>query len=91
MVESAIDYQYSSARHHVGQVDNELIADYDIGVSQDKYQAYLQSMLKQQHSKRLKTNTHKGLPCGDDDFIAMLSKKVGRDLRFKSVGRPKKG
>ncbi len=49
MVESAIDYQYSSARHHVGQVDNELIADIGVSVSQDKYQAYLQSMLKQQH------------------------------------------
>jgi putative transposase len=52
---------------------------------------YLQSTVKQKYSKILKTNTHKGLPCGSDEFIMKLSDKIGRDLSFKCVGRPKKG
>jgi putative transposase len=48
-------------------------------------------MVKQKYSDILKTNTRKGLPCGSDDFVNKLSDKVGRDLSFKEVGRPKKG
>lgn len=93
MTEQAIDYQYSSARHHVGIVKDALITDYDIGVKQDGYQAYLQSMAKEKHAEIeiLNRNTYKGLPCGNDDFIMNLSTKIGRDLSFKNVGRPKKG
>jgi putative transposase len=91
MVENAIDYKYSSAKHHTGLSVDKLITSYDIGVKQGDYLEYLQSMIKQKYSKILKTNTHKGLPCGSDDFIMKLSDKIGRDLSFKGVGRPKKG
>jgi hypothetical protein len=58
---------------------------------QDEYQQYLQSMAKGKHTEVLARNTHKGLPCGNNEFIMKLSGKIGRDLSFKNVGRPKKG
>lgn len=91
MVEKATDYKYSSARHHAGLGNNSLVTDYNIGVLANEYQDYLQSMLAENHDKTLKINTHKGLPCGGVNFIKKLSDKVGRDLSFKGVGRPKKG
>jgi putative transposase len=90
MVENATDYKYSSARHHVGIAQDNLIADYDIGIKQNAYLQYLQTMLRQKYSKVLKENTHKGLPCGSDEFITGLSDKIGRDLSFRGVGRPEK-
>ena len=91
MVESAIDYKYSSSRHHVGLLKDKLIKNYDVGVRQDEYLKYLTSMLRHKSIELLQTYTRKGLPCGDDDFITKLSDKIGRDLSFKGVGRPKKG
>jgi putative transposase len=91
MVANAIDYKYSSSRHHAGIKADKLITEYDIGVKQNEYLEYLQSMVKQKYFDILKTNTRKGLPCGSDDFVNKLSDKVGRDLSFKEVGRPKKG
>ncbi|KAF3980130.1 MAG: hypothetical protein HFP76_00735, partial [Methylococcales symbiont of Iophon sp. n. MRB-2018] len=85
------DYKHSSASHHLGVSHDKLITDYDIGVLQNEYQDYLQSMIRQKHIEILQRNTHKGLPCGGDNFIKNLSDKIGRDLSFKGVGRPKKG
>ncbi|KAF3978035.1 MAG: hypothetical protein HFP77_03875, partial [Methylococcales symbiont of Iophon sp. n. MRB-2018] len=85
---------------HLGVSHDKLITDYDIGVLQNEYQDYLQSMIRQKHIEILQRNTHKGLPpkhikglppCGGDNFIKNLSDKIGRDLSFKGVGRPKKG
>jgi putative transposase len=91
MVDNAIDYKYSSGRHHAGLLVDNLITNYDIGVSQSDYQEYLQSLLKHKSVKLLQTQTHKGLPCGSDDFIQKLSSVVGRDLALRNIGRPKKG
>ena len=91
MVKNAIDYKYSSARHHAILIKDKLITNYDIGVNDDDYLQYLQTMRKQEHFKTLKANTHKGLPCGSDDFIMKLSDEIGRDLSFRGVGGPKKG
>lgn len=53
------------------------------------YEAYL--IQNNEHKiDILKRNTYKGLPCGSDEFITRLSKKIGKNLRFKNIGRPKK-
>lgn len=90
MVENAKDYEYSSARFHMGLEDSNLLTSYDIGVKPNEYENYLESMCYQ-NNDILKTNTRKGLPCGSVTFVDNLSKKIGRDLSFKDVGRPKKG
>ncbi|KAF3980838.1 MAG: transposase, partial [Methylococcales symbiont of Iophon sp. n. MRB-2018] len=47
MVKNAVDYKHSSASHHLGVSHDKLITDYDIGVLQNEYQDYLQSMIRQ--------------------------------------------
>ncbi len=91
IVETPTDYQYSSARHHCGLVNDELIANYNFGVVKEDYKNYLMSAEDKCSVDILRRNIGKGLPCGSDDFIAKLSKGVGRNLLYKSVGRPKKG
>lgn len=83
MVKNATDYRYSSARHHAGMIDDEVIADYDIGVLQNEYQDYLQSMTRQKYTETLKSNTHKGLPCGSDDFIKNQSSPTPLNMHKK--------
>ena len=90
MVKSAKNYTYSSARFHMGLEDSDLLTVYDIGVKQNEYENYLKSMCHQDNDI-IKTNTRKGLPCGSVTFVDNLSKQIGRDLSFRSVGRPKKG
>ncbi|KAF3978748.1 MAG: hypothetical protein HFP77_00315, partial [Methylococcales symbiont of Iophon sp. n. MRB-2018] len=48
--------------HPYGVSHDKLITDYDIGVLQNEYQDYLQSMIRQKHIEILQRNTHKGLP-----------------------------
>ena len=91
MVSKATDYQYSSARHHCGLLTNKLISKYDIGVSKQEYEAYLEQTTDQTSVDILRRNVNKGLPCGSNEFVAELGKKLGRDLFFKQIGRPKKG
>jgi len=39
----------------------------------------------------VRRNIQKNLPCGSDRFIEELEQRAGRVLRFRPVGRPKKG
>ena len=71
-------------------VNDELITNYDIGIKHQEYKSYLQSLLGEKHIEILQRNTHKGLPCGNDDFIAKLGNKIGKNLSFRGIGRPKK-
>jgi putative transposase len=91
MVENAADYKYSSARHHCGLVNDQMISDYDFGISKNNYKDYLIESSGQKNIGVLRRNINKNLPCGNDSFVAKLSKHVGKDLAFKSIGRPKKG
>jgi len=91
MVENATDYKYSSAKHHCGLVNDQMISDYDFGISKKNYKDYLTESSGQKNIGVLRRNINKNLPCGNDSFVAKLSKTAGRDLAFKSVGRPKKG
>jgi len=38
----------------------------------------------------LRRNVDKGLPCGSEEFVERLSKKIGRSLKFLPRGRPRK-
>ena len=91
MVAKAVDYQYSSARHHCGLLTDKLLSKYDIGVSKQDYEAYLDQTADQKNINILRRNINKGLPCGSDNFISELGRGLGRDLFFKQTGRPKKG
>ncbi len=91
MVKKAVDYHYSSARHHCGLDIDKLISDYDIGVLTSAYDDYLDQTVDQKSVEVLQRNINKGLPCGSDGFIEKLGKSLGRDLFYKGIGRPKKG
>jgi len=89
MVSTAVDYKYSSARYHCGLSKDDFITEYDIGVKKQVYQEFLEQGIDRQSVDILRRNLHQGLPCGSDDFVIKLSKKMGRDLSFKGRGRPK--
>jgi len=91
MVEKAVDYKYSSARHHCGIDVDKLVSGYDIGVLPSAYEDYLEQTVDQKSVEILQRNINKGLPCGSDKFVDKLGKLIGRDLSFKQIGRPKKG
>jgi hypothetical protein len=57
---------------NAGLVNNSLVTDYDIGVLPSEHQDYLKSMVGVQHDKTLKINTHKGLPCGQNNLYQLF-------------------
>ncbi len=94
MVEQAEAYEWSSAAYHVGLKRSEILSDIPkIYCSLDKreWQAYLREGVPEEHLVVLRRNIDKGLPCGSDKFIAFLEQKTNRSLKYKPIGRPKKG
>jgi hypothetical protein len=72
MVEKATEYQYSGTAYHCGLVANNIITDYNIGVNVQEYEYYLMMGENQKALGVLRRNVYKGLPCGNDCFIAIL-------------------
>jgi len=94
MVEQAEDYKWSSAAHHCGFVENKALshkANKLIAVTQDDWSEWLTKKDSKAMTELLERNTEKGLPCGNDSFIAKLEQLAKRSLRYRPQGRPSKG
>jgi putative transposase len=94
LVRFAEAYPWSSARvHSLGDDPRERL---EIGPWQNEFttehwrQALHSSLGEAELSQRLREATSKGRPLGSEDFIDRASAILGRELRPRTPGRPKK-
>ncbi|WP_052748931.1 transposase [Arsukibacterium ikkense] len=95
MVAHAQDYVWSSAAYYCGNLIDPLITKCATWAKRHKtfhsdWQSWLGLNEPEQDLLKLRQCFNKGLPCGNDDFVGQLELRLGRSLRSKKVGRPKK-
>jgi len=96
--DSAIDYPWSSASHHVGREPSPLITDHpsywQLGNTpferEAAYRALLERSLTQQEMHRIEEATLKGWALGSERFLRDLSQQTDRRLHPLARGRPTK-
>ncbi|MDO8319552.1 transposase [Rhodoferax sp.] len=93
MTERAEDYRWSSAASHCGLRADALIKPDSPWHQQlatvPSWSNWLAQADDEQALNTLRLHANKGLPCGDDGFVAKLGGMVGRSLEPKPRGRPK--
>ena len=94
LVDRAEDYRWSSAAAHCGLRDDGLPSnkvEWKRGLaSVGDWSAWLSVEEEVEQLDVLRKHVEKGLPCGTDDFVQALGKKIGRVLENRQQGRPKK-
>jgi putative transposase len=90
MVACAENYPWSSASGHCGIGDDQVLAS-DTGFSGelDGWSEVLREFLDEKVVEMIKRRTHSGIPCGDDKFLARMSKKAGCEFVERGRGRPR--
>ena len=95
MVRAPWRYRWSSAAAHceLGKDRSELLNldAWKAKVSGADWKATLTEMLDEQQISAVRLSTHRGRPIGSDSFMSKIETQVGRRLRPRPVGRPKKG
>ena len=66
----------------------EIISDF---ISEKNWSSWLREHDNEKQIDIVRRNINKNLPCGSDVFISKLEKMTGQKLKFKPIGRPKKG
>jgi hypothetical protein len=56
----------------------------------DGWSDLLDEMPRLEDIERLRRRTYAGVPCGDEEFVDRMSKRVGRNLIERPRGRPGK-
>ena len=95
MVAQAEDYRWSSAATHCGLRTDSLVSDpckLTARLTPDRWRQWLGDPweAEAEMTAQLRQCTHTGRPAGGASFIARLEALVGRVLRAKKVGRPRK-
>jgi len=93
MVENAWDYSWSSARHHVKGVRDNLLADCPVASLVGDWKEYLKKPEIEDILKEIRNRNLNGLPLGEDGFVESLAGKLGvkeEELKPKPNGRPRK-
>ncbi len=86
-VETADEYEWSSARPHTAQLEDPLLSPFRPFPSMvGDWSRFLASGLEQQTIERLRVNTSTGRPTGSESFVAVLEARLGRTLRRKRRG-----
>ena len=94
MVKKPYAYDWSSAKAHCGikQLDelgvNKLFGYIEEG--QKTWKDFIEIPDNDDEVKEIREKTRKGRPLGINSFVEKLEKKVGRFLKLKPKGRPKK-
>ena len=86
LVERPEDYQWSSARAHLGLASDEFIDMEGLQNLTDNWAAYLAEGVQQAHQQQIEKHLCTGRPLGSDDFVEGLEKSTGRVLRRKKPG-----
>ncbi|WP_236015193.1 transposase [Geomonas anaerohicana] len=91
MVNAAWDYEWSSARFHVGvRGSDPLVKDRTLKGLVNNWREILTEG-NEDVDKQLRERFRTGRPLGNDDFLLKVERITGRDLSKKKPGRPSKG
>jgi putative transposase len=94
MVKYAGDFEWSSARAHLGQVTDGVTLDEEWWQARWTVQEWKPALLNladQEHELRaIREATYTGRPFGSKEFVAALEEKLGRELGTRRGGRPKR-
>lgn len=91
MVEHAEDYPWSSAAFHLGLKQDRLIRSHtQWGRPVEDWHKVLAEPEEEQMLQMIRSRTHCGLPCGDNEFISKLAEAIGHPLVLRQRGRPRK-
>lgn len=90
MVRNAWDYQWSSARHHLGIETDSLINNKVLEGMIDDWKGFLNTKVDKPDINLLKLHERTGRPLGDNTFIGRLEKILNRDLKKKKTGPKEK-
>jgi len=92
MVKEAWEYEWSSARAHVGQGEQSpimLSQRVEMAKSGQEWKQYLQED-DEEMVREMRLKTQRGLVVGMEDFIKRLEKQLDRSLQCLNPGRPRK-
>jgi len=91
IVESPVDYKWSSARGHVSDMaDPFLSEDSFLGKNRSDWMDYLmgQKVIDDTMIKNIRQSTKNGRPCGDENFTKTIENFLRRRLTAMPRGRP---
>ncbi len=81
------DWEWSSARHHLGLTTDPLIASNDLLPKLiDDWQTYLTITATESERFKLKRHEHTGRPLGDTTFVEQLEGQLNRTLKPQKRG-----
>ena len=91
LVDKSEDYPWSSALSHITGVNNPILSD-DLFLLKEipDWRRYLSVDEEETILKQIRGCTAAGRPVGSEPFVTRLEELLGRTLKPKSVGRPKK-
>ena len=94
LVDRAEDYRWSSAAAHCGLRDDGILSNKveweRVLASVGDWAGWLSVEEEVERLDVLRKHVQKGLPCGSDVFVQVLGQKIGRVLKNRQQGRPKK-
>ena len=89
MVESPLDYQWSSARYNSGIIDHDpLVRERMLPAMVDDWSRFLE-ITDEEQDRMIQKRTKTGRPLGGEEFVLYLETLTGQELRKKSPGRPR--
>ena len=89
IVGRAWDYKWSSARSHIGEVDDPILAKaWPQGDLLSQWQQLLMDNDEESEIDGLRRSTRAGSPVGSAAFIRKIERALGRSLKRRPVGRP---
>jgi putative transposase len=81
LVTAAQDYHWSSAKYHCfGEPDPLIDTTWNPSDIIPDWKSWLM-IADDVYDQAIRTNTRKGLPCGDEWFLSLIEKHLGRSLR----------
>ena len=84
-------YGWSSASAHIGGPDASGLLDMPAWREEWKPLRWADALREPDDEavNRIRAGTHTGRPCGEEDFLSRLERRLGRRLRPLPVGRPR--
>lgn len=85
----AEDWPWSSARGHLGEASDPLLAIEPMQRRILNWRQYLSEETDHELEDMIRKKTHSGQPAGGAGFVERLERLTGRNLRPRKVGRPR--